>query len=185
MAVEKKLPLRRTIPLQKRKILKQNLHGVFGALTVWGLFTALGLILINIGILRMPPAAQAGIVIRWFAVLGLLLIWKLGYPILYFITYFYDIEGENLVIRKGVVATKEVTLPFSRITDVYVDQDMLDVVFGLSDLHISTPTAESGQFAHIDGLSRKGAAALRELILKNISKKSEPAKSDTPASAAN
>lgn len=185
MAATKKITLRQTIPLQKRKILKQNLHGVFGAVVVWGLFTALGLALINIGVLKMPAAAQTGIVIRWIAVLGLLLIWKLGYPILYFATYFYDVEGDNLVIRKGVFATKEVTLPFSRITDVYVDQDMLDVFFGLSDLHISTPTVESGQFAHIDGLSRKGAAALRELILKNINtKKVEAAAAPQPISAA-
>src|SRR6185436_9193020 len=111
--------LRLQIPLQKRKILKQNLKGIAFAVGIWGALTCVAWILLHFGILHLRPENQSSVILRWSAVLGLLLIWKLGYPILYFMTYFYDIEGENLVIKKGVVASREITLPFSRITDVY------------------------------------------------------------------
>ena len=65
---------------------------------------------------------------------------------------------------------QEITLPFSRITDVYVDQDMFDVFFGLYDVHISTPTQESGLFAHIDGVNKAGSQELRQMILDRINR---------------
>jgi membrane protein YdbS with pleckstrin-like domain len=82
--------------------------------------------------------------------------------------YFYDMDASNIVIRKGVFAQKEITLPFSRITDVYVDQDVLDAVFGLYDVHISTPTQQSGAFAHIDGVDKAGSQLLRTMILDGM-----------------
>lgn len=109
-----------------------------------------------------------GLVIAWFFFVALLLCWNPLYQYLYFKRYFYDMNEKNIIIRKGVLAQKEITLPFSRITDVYVDQDILDVLFKLYDVHISTPTEESGLFAHIDGVSREGSKKLREMILDRI-----------------
>jgi membrane protein YdbS with pleckstrin-like domain len=100
-------------------------------------------------------------------------LWLASYPCyqyLYWRTYSYDMDHENIYIRKGVAAKRQTILPFSRITDVYLDQDLLDVVLGLYDLHISTPTVESGKFAHIDGLSWYGAARLRRLLLSKINR---------------
>ncbi len=162
------IPLRYQIPLQKRKILKQNLRGIVSALLIWAGITLIAMLLIRAQVIPIEEETFMFLTFRWVAILGLLLFWKLAYPILYFITYFYDIEGDNIVIRKGIIAKSEITLPFSRITDVYIDQDVLDVAFGLCDLHLSTPTAESGKFAHIDGLSKRGAAELRELVLQRI-----------------
>ena len=176
------LPLRQTIPLQKRKILKANLRGIIVVLALWGALTGVFVSLIHAGVLRSPSDSftLTSVWVRWIAILGLMIVWKLAYPILYFVTYYYDIDANNLTIRKGIFAKQEITLPFSRITDVYVDQDILDVFFGLCDVHISTPTAESGRFAHIDGLDRKGAAKFRELILSRINQSSfvqaQPAK---------
>ena len=174
MGIKSGLSLRQTIPLQKRKILKANIRGILSVLAVWTLLTAVVIWMISAGILKGPENAYdlASIWARWIALLGVAIVWKLAYPILYFFTYTYDIEGDNLTISKGVFAKHEITLPFSRITDVYIDRDVLDVVFGLCDLHISTPTAESGRAAHIDGLNTKGAAKLRALILFKINQSS-------------
>ena len=87
---------------------------------------------------------------------------------LYYLTYFYDVDQKNLIIRKGVVTKREMILPFAKITDVSVDQDVMDVMLGIYDVHISTPTVDSGQFAHIDGLNRRGAQEVRQLILDMI-----------------
>lgn len=115
-----------------------------------------------------------GIRMVWYGLLFGILFHTVIYEFLYWWTYYYDVDEFNVVIRKGVVTKKEVNLPFSRITDVYVDQDALDFMLFLYDVHISTPTQESGEFAHIDGLSKADAQKLKKLILERVNH-SEPA----------
>lgn len=93
------------------------------------------------------------------------------YQYWYYKTYFYNVTDEHLIIRKGFVAPQEVTLPLRRIQDIYVDQDVLDQLFGLYDVHFSSATATSGQKAHIDGVEKETAEKLRELILHKIQEK--------------
>jgi membrane protein YdbS with pleckstrin-like domain len=73
-----------------------------------------------------------------------------------------------LIIRKGVFAPQEITVPFGRIQDVYVDQDIFDRLLGIYDVHISTATAASTVRAHIDGVDKKVAEELRTLILDKV-----------------
>jgi len=125
-----------------------------------------------------------------FVLFSVLLTWIFSSPFyeyLYYRYYHYDMDDRNVIIRKGIISKREITLPLSKITDVYVDQDVTDVVMGLYDIHISTPTQESGKFAHIDGLNKKGATEIKKLVLdkvhqySNLGKKDE-AKSSAPAS---
>jgi uncharacterized membrane protein YdbT with pleckstrin-like domain len=169
-----RLPLRKTIPLQRRKILKKSLSGVMSAL---GISFLAGIVLYFVirfdtdrQIIEDPAIAWVG-----FAFLvSFLLMSRMVYQWLYYLTYFYDMDEKNFIVRKGVITRKEVTLPFAKITDVYIDQDILDVLFAIYDLNISTPTVESGEFAHIDGLSRKGSTKLKELIIEKMNQSSEP-----------
>ncbi len=98
----------------------------------------------------------------------LLIVLKYIYEVIYMKNYFYDNTGDNLVIRKGVFSINEITLPFTRIQDVYVDQDILDRIFGLYDVHVSSATNISGVLSHIDGLNSANSNAVRDLILKKI-----------------
>lgn len=164
-------PLRKLYPLQARKIIKKCLRGIILVCVMW----SIGSFFILQAVQKKSQLPDAGfwssgkaLWMAWVGLLILLLLWRTGYQIIYFLTYHYDFDKDNFLIRKGVIAQREVNLPFSKITDVYVDQDMLDFVFGLYDVHISTPTVESGQFAHIDGVNKEGATALKELILERI-----------------
>jgi len=165
--------LRETIPLQKLKILKKSIGGTVGVLLVCGIISVF-ICLFLFAEPRDTPKTLLDIrtflLVIWFSFVALLLISTPVYQYFYFKRYFYDMDGKNIVIRKGVIAQKEITLPFSRITDVYVDQDILDVPFGLYDVHISTPTQESGLFAHIDGVNKHGSVQLRQMLLDNINK---------------
>ena len=51
-----------------------------------------------------------------------------------------------------------------------MDQDILDRIFGLWDVHVSTATNMSGAEAHIDGVKHDNANAIKELILAKIRK---------------
>lgn len=90
------------------------------------------------------------------------------YQYLYYKTYFYNLTNDHIIIFKGVIAPKEITIPYEKIQDIYVDQDILDRLFGLYDVHISTPTASSGQAAHIDGVEKTIAEELRALLLQKV-----------------
>lgn len=75
---------------------------------------------------------------------------------------------DYLVIKKGPITPKEITIPWERIQDVYVDQDIFDRIFGLYDVHLSTATFTSGMQAHIDGVEKEAADGLREELLEKI-----------------
>ena len=98
----------------------------------------------------------------------LLIILKYVYEVIYLKNYFYDNTKETLIIKKGVFSINEITLPFTRIQDVYVDQDILDRIFGLYDVHVSSATSISGLLSHIDGLNKENSDKVRDLILGKI-----------------
>jgi len=106
------------------------------------------------------------------AALDLVLHWALAASLLYVAGRFlyeylslktdaYWVKTGNLVVRRGVIIRKLGSFPLSRITDIYLAEDLLDVIFFLRNLQISTPSIESGPFAQIDGLSPGTATALR------------------------
>ena len=93
------------------------------------------------------------------------------YQYFYYKKYFYDVRQDFLVIKKGVIMPREAILNYEKIQDVYMDQDLLDRLFGLWDVHVSTATFMSGWEAHIDGVKHDNAMEIREIILSKIRKK--------------
>lgn len=90
------------------------------------------------------------------------------YQYQYYKKYFYDVRSDFLVIKKGVIMVREIILDYDKLQDVYMDQDILDRIFGLWDVHVSTATSMSGAEAHIDGVNHDNAIAVREAILSKI-----------------
>jgi uncharacterized membrane protein YdbT with pleckstrin-like domain len=170
--------LRNEIPLQRRKVLKKTFTSLVKVLAVCGFLSILFYSWLA-GHMGTLPAGAAShrllLAVGWIFLIVVVVASRLAYQVLYFITYFYDMDEHNVVIRKGVLTKREITLPFSKITDVYVDQDIADVALGLYDVHISTPTVESGVFAHIDGLNKAGSVRLRKMILDAVNRASNPA----------
>ncbi len=102
------------------------------------------------------------------AILGML---KVLYEELHRICYYYGIDSGNFVVRKGVILRQRGSFPLSRITDIYLARTYSDLLFNLCNLHISTPTRESSQFAHISGLSRKSAFELQNYLFSLLEAK--------------
>ncbi|MBU1110729.1 PH domain-containing protein [Patescibacteria group bacterium] len=86
----------------------------------------------------------------------------------YFAVYFYDLTDDFIQIKKGPITPREITIPYERIQDVYVDQDLLDRFLGLYDVHLSSATISSGIEAHIDGVEKEAAEGLRNALLKTV-----------------
>ncbi|MDO8260279.1 MAG: PH domain-containing protein [Candidatus Magasanikbacteria bacterium] len=126
---------------------------------------------VAVGIFGSPIA---GILISGVGVIGLFFIIFLveyTYQKWYFTGYFYDLTDHFIVIKKGVFTPREINIPYERIQDIYVDQDIFDRIFGLYDVHISSATITSGFEAHIDGVEKIAADGLRESLLKTVQEK--------------
>lgn len=167
-------PTREKYPLSSKKIIKKTITSVIGwsFLLIFLLFMVGGA---GIGIAsdnNQDPSIIFGILIftlfGFFFLLGVIAVLSYLYQRWYFAVYFYDILDDYIVIKKGPIAPKEITIPWERIQDVYVDQDILDRMFGLFDVHLSTATITSGMQAHIDGVEQQAADGLREALLEKV-----------------
>lgn len=121
------VPLREAVPLRKMKILKKSLGITFLAVFMCFMFSvAFGADDHSTRMTFIRALEWGG----WLLIAAMIIGGFPVYQYFYFKRYFYDIEGDNLIIRKGVIAYREVTLPFSKITDIYVDRDIMDAISG-------------------------------------------------------
>src|SRR3989344_7233610 len=89
----------------------------------------------------------------------------------YFAVYFYDLTNDFIQIKKGPITPMEITIPYERVQDIYVDQDLLDRFFGLYDVHLSSATISSGMEAHIDCAEKPAADGLRAMLLQTVNER--------------
>ncbi len=98
----------------------------------------------------------------------------------YISRYFYDQNDHFITIRKGVFAPQEIHIQYAKIQDVYVDQDIVDRIMGLYDVHLASATISSAMEAHIDGVEYRVAEGLKTLLLERVQGKESGG--DTPGS---
>lgn len=94
----------------------------------------------------------------------------------------YALQESEILIKRGLIATSRLTIPFERIQDVSSSSGFIDRRFGLSTLHISAASAgaaTAGAFSvsfsgsastSLDGLSLNEAESLRLQILERVRK---------------
>ncbi len=104
-------------------------------------------------------------------ILGLFLLITCIYALyvkVYIKRYYYDCTDQFVTIKKGVFAPTEIHVQYQKIQDVYVDQDILDRIMGLYDVHIASATVTSGIEAHIDGVNAETAESIKNYLLHRI-----------------
>ena len=156
------LPALQKWPLSRQKIVKKTIASLasLALSAAFALFFFSSLILPIIG-----AHSTAGVLLFAFGICAMSIY---AYEQAHFNRYFYDLTKDYLVIKEGVFTYGETTLPFSRIQDVFVDQDPLDQLFGLYDLHVATASGQSTLNAHIDGLTYEGSEAIKSAILAKM-----------------
>ena len=143
-------------PLEKRKVLKKAITRSIK----WCILIGFLLLLT----LYNEPSVN---IQQYFYLAGIIFVLELIYQSMLHKRYFYNLEKKLLTIREGVIARRERNIPYKRIHDIYVDQDLFDRIFRLWDLHLTTTDSRLFNI-HIDGLSAKSAKAIRALLLKKI-----------------
>ena len=166
IGVEKQdfVDLRAKYPLESVKPFKKTL--------AWAPWVAL-LAIVGIVFFQLQSFAlgTVAVLVLAVAILGL----KLVYEFLYYQSYSYSSGNQVLRIGKGALGFNEVFLPYSRVQNLFVDNDIFDRMFGLRDVHLSSIGIQSAMEAHIDGVSPENAAGLKELLQNLVKKNSSRA----------
>ena len=176
-------------PLSRRKFWKKiTSHAILPGLLF--LVVAVGAIIamFAIGEANQSTRLLVGILLEglliFLALFFLLFLLPYGlYLHVYIQRYYYSLDENFITIRKGVFTPSEIHVQYLKIQDVYVDQDILDRIFGIFDVHIASATVSSGIEAHIDGLSPAHAEALKNELLEKIQHPSQQGPVSTSASA--
>lgn len=161
-------PTRDKYPLHPKKIIKKTIASslalILVVLFIYG-FSAVALI-------TSPEPSILGIISTIvFVFLAIFVTLIYLYQRWYFAVYYYNLDDNYIVIKKGPITPREITIPYERVQDVYVDQDLLDRIFGIYDVHLSSATISSGMEAHIDGVEKEAADGLRKLLLDTVGQK--------------
>jgi membrane protein YdbS with pleckstrin-like domain len=99
---------------------------------------------------------------------GILMFLYAWYFKAYIRTYYYDGAENFITIRKKFFTPQEIHVLYQKIQDVYVDQDLLDRIMGLYDVHIASATVSSSIEAHIDGVDAATAEGLKNFFLDKV-----------------
>jgi membrane protein YdbS with pleckstrin-like domain len=167
-------------PLSRRKFWKKVLPKFLGGFLVV-LFLTLA------GVLAFASSQESfwGSFFQYFLIgLAIWLVPMAIYAIyvkVYIRRYYYDGGPDFLSIKKGVFAPVEIHVQYRKIQDVYVDQDIWDLIFGIYDVHIASATVTSGMEAHIDGVNKESAEGLKQFLLGKISGADTPGSQGLPA----
>ena len=168
---------REMYPLSDKKIIKKTIKIIFSQFISWYILSIFIVLPILFGIYQdvnqndyyASGFKTFGVFTIWFVLFfALISILVYLYQRWYFNVYYYDLTEQGVIIKKGPITPKEVTIPYENIQDVGVDQDLLDRFFGLYDVHISSANFVSGLEAHIDGVLKSGADGLKNEILAKV-----------------
>ncbi|RXG16259.1 putative membrane protein [Leeuwenhoekiella aestuarii] len=141
---------------------------------------ALGPVLLYF-IIKGPKTDYTALIIFGIAAALLLL---LGFSVLSFYRFKFHIDYKNseFVLQKGVFSTELISIPFSKIQQVYFKRSLLQRVIGVYSVVIDT-AGSSGQEINIKALSESKAKDLQQVLMNAVNEtnqETEAANSDKP-----
>lgn len=180
---EKQFDLRDEFPLAYRSIIRRSFPWLVIYVSI-AVFTLLGLSEVPKDPLLPEVGQFVDILGQSLLILGALIcFFKLVYEIVFHHMYYYAIEEGHLVISAGIFLKQRGAFPLNVITDVYLDRNPLDFMFGLYDLYTSNPAGASHEFGDIQGLSKAKAVALQDYLVtltKEVAPEAEGVVNENP-----
>jgi|GEM_PF-1959576 len=156
------------LPLEPRKVIKKSIGSIIAYLIV---------ILIIIGAFSFIKSQDTIVgdisnfsiyskIIGWTWISYIIIIFiNIFYQYLYYKFYYYNFQEDSAEIKKGVVSQATGHVNYPRIQNIYLDQDILDRIMGLYDVHYETAGESSAFYSHVDGLNKVNADKLVQFLL--------------------
>jgi len=85
------------------------------------------------------------------------------YALLYYLRFQYRVEGEVLIVEKGVVRRERLQVPFERIQSIQLFEGPIQQAFGLTGLKVDT-AGSSGSELQLVAIRKEAADALQSLL---------------------
>ena len=151
-----------------KKFLGRNLGIFILFIFTAGLFSFVGYLLkgdTNSGVM---PGLFWILLLILIVLVTIRIVYDVWYIKTYMKRYYYSADENFITIKKGVFMPTEIHVQYPKIQDVYVDQDFIDRILGIYDVHIASATVSSGIEAHIDGVNQASAEGLKDLLLNSI-----------------
>jgi|GEM_PF-6373576 len=119
-----------------------------------------------------PSIAYQKTFIYIFFLIILIALLRLLYQFIYHKTYSYGIETGHLVVTHGIFHRQRSSFPIDSISDILLDRNIIDMVFGLYTVFISTASSEiytnSNGPTIIKNMKQKDAAQLQNFLTELI-----------------
>jgi len=159
------------LPLSPKKVIKKTIMripwGLFLIIFLGYIFSSIGYIFSSIYSISSQPSIiphKSNFEIIIFTIIPLLsLLYIIAvaiYEYYYYKLYYYNFTDEGAEIRKGVISRATGYVRYERLQNIYLDQDFLDRIFDLYDVHYETAGETSGFYSHVDGLTKENAEKL-------------------------
>lgn len=141
----------KNLPLSPKKVIKKTITRMPGAIMAFPAVLGLGIL--------WGLSISMGIALAvLFLIIFIICIFI--YEYFYYKLYFYNFGEEQGVVQKGVISRAAGYIRYEKLQNIYVDQDILDRIFGLYDVHYETAGEQSGFYSHVDGLEKANADKL-------------------------
>lgn len=138
---------------------------------------------------------QSGVSILWVIIFPVIIILAGIVRIIGFSlqrsNFFYSLEEHNFMCKQGIISKKETHIPYGTIQNIYLKQDIVDRLIGLSNISIENASVGGGYVADqqiqnnkyygeplflgvsgnklsIYGLTTENAEKLKKLIMKKM-----------------
>ncbi|MBS44821.1 MAG: hypothetical protein CMH83_16975 [Nocardioides sp.] len=118
-----------------------------GKVLVLPVLTLLVIVAVGAAFQALGPDSMTGngtVVLVVWLLLAVLVVWRVVWPFLEWLTSSYTITDRRLITRHGVITRTGHDIPISRISDVASERDLLDRMLGCGTLVISD-ASEFGQ----------------------------------------
>lgn len=96
-----------------------------------------------------------------------------GSAVLYYLRFKYGVEGDNLVVEKGVLHRERLQIPFERIQTIQLYQGPIQQVFGLTGLRVDTAGSSATELQLV-AIRKDAATALQAMLRSRGAMKADP-----------
>lgn len=101
-----------------------------------------------------------------FGVIGVFLIISLVKTIIRYKTFRFKVDDENFIVKEGLFQKKETSIPFRKIVNVNLKQNVVQQFIDVFQVEIETAGSDKLEIK-IEALSKENALALKEIVLQN------------------
>lgn len=161
-----KVNLKKIFPVSYRYVLQQSA----GTIAILILAATPTLRLLGAKHVFFPETSPEIFATSVLSLLFLTVLWKIMYETAHLWALQYESDGFRFVIRRGILYKKEASLPLLPVSEIYVERDFLDLLFGTYDLNVATPVGGSKALGAIHGLNGKNARGLEHFLARQLNR---------------